>query len=387
MKGLFLFVIFLIAYGSLFPFEFRYIEWETQGRNILLATSFFGGRMGDNLNNIGLFIPLGLVGSEFIFRNNKGKKYYLYLYGLGFLLALTLQILQIYLPSRVPALYDAIWNLFGIFTGVVIAKFIRNRFPALIKSNDKYFLLVLLSCWVLSLLTPFFFLFNLSILNENMLTHLNYQSFNIANLFLYIGIWLSFSLLINALLPNSFKYNFYLEAIVILTSTLKMFTYRNIIEPEIAIGGLCAIIIVRSKIFKLVNPYKLTAFILMFSMLYYSLSPFEFDNNPFKEISWLPFAEYFRDDILPSIRMFFFKTFIYGSILWTLYKSYPNAKYITLFCFIFAAFIEIVQFFIIFRVSGVSEPLLVLILSTFLKQKKEAYTPYKNEEEMGKSYY
>ena len=71
MRKLFLFVIFLITYGSLFPFEFIYIDRETHGKNTLLATSFFGGRMGDNLNNIGLFIPLGLVGSELIFRNNE----------------------------------------------------------------------------------------------------------------------------------------------------------------------------------------------------------------------------------------------------------------------------------------------------------------------------
>jgi len=108
MRNLFLFSIFTIIYGSLFPFQFEYIDWATEGREVLFSTSLIDAKFSDLISNILLFAPFGYAGSFLISRNNKKNSFYYYLYIYGFILALTVQALQVYIPSRVPALYDAV---------------------------------------------------------------------------------------------------------------------------------------------------------------------------------------------------------------------------------------------------------------------------------------
>lgn len=379
MKGLFLFSLFTIIYGSLFPFEFEYIDLQTQGKDTLLATSFFDGRLADILGNIVLFMPFGFAGSELISRHNKNKAYYLFLYGFGFILALTLQIIQLYLPSRVPALYDAAWNLCGIFVGDILARFIKVKYNNILKSDDRLALLGLLTTWIIFLLSPFVFSFDTELIKESLTYYLDPNEYRFVNVLLYIFLWVSFSNLLDELVPVSKNIFISLEFIFLITIIGKEFVYRNIIEPEIFLGGVCAIILVRSGIFKKINPYKISAICLIFAMFYNSLYPFEFYHNPFKEFMWVPFAELFSDDMIPIIRTVFYKTFIYGCILWNLYKGFPNSNWVPYFCVIYAASIEYFQHLTLFRVGGLTEPLLVIFLICFIKQKREVFNLYEEK--------
>ena len=371
MKGLFLFSIFVIIYGSLFPFNFQSFVWPEEGVRILLSTSFFGSRMGDLIGNIVLFIPFGFAGTILISRNNLSRLYILYLYLFGVILAVALQFLQTYLPSRVPALYDALWNYAGIFLGSMLARFMGRRFPNMIHAEDKLALLALLLSWIAFLLTPFIFSFDMEILKDNISTHLDVNEHRITNILFYLGIWIAFKKLIDELLPNNKNILVSLELIVVITLIAKVFVYRDLIEPELLSGAILAIILIRSGLFKVISPYKVSAALLVPIMLYNSLYPFEFFDNPYKEFVWLPFGELFSDDILSTIRTVLYKTFAYGCIVWTLYKSFPNANWVSYFCVLYACLIEYLQHLTAFRVGGFTEPLMVLFLCTFIYQHKE----------------
>ncbi|HRW29948.1 MAG TPA: hypothetical protein P5227_08125, partial [Emcibacteraceae bacterium] len=80
MKGLFLFSIFVIIYGSLFPFDFHYVGWLEEGRYAFFSHTLSEAELPDILGNIILFMPYGFAGSELISRNHKQKEFYLALY-------------------------------------------------------------------------------------------------------------------------------------------------------------------------------------------------------------------------------------------------------------------------------------------------------------------
>lgn len=376
MKGLFLFSIFTIIYGSLFPFEFKYINWLPEGRDMLFSTSFFIGRTADLIGNMILFIPFGFAGSELLSRRKKRKEYLIYLYIFGFTLALSLQVIQVYLPSRVPALYDAVWNLLGIFIGILAAKLMRSYYPALLKADDRLALFILILCWIMFLLAPFFFTYDTGEMIKNIQIHLDPDQYRAANIFMFVAIWMSYASILKELFPHRKNVILSLEFAVVFTTIFKIFNYQNIIEAELLLSGIIAIILMRSGIFKKIKPYMITAIILLLSMYYNSLYPFEFFHNPYKEFAWIPFSELFSDNMLPKIRTVFYKTFIYGSIIWNLYKAFPNTRYIGYFCILYAGSIEYFQHLTYFRVGGFTEPLMVIFLLTFIKQKNEKFNLY-----------
>lgn len=376
MKGLFLFSIFVITYGSLFPFNFQYVNSQEEGFNALFATSLLDGKFADVIGNIILFLPFGFAGTVLISRAKKPRQYIFCLYMFGIALAVGLQFLQIYLPYRVPALYDAAWNYVGIFVGSLAAHFMSKKYPEMLAAEDRMALLALSLCWILFLLTPFMFSFNLTILRENIQIHLDPNEYRMANVLFYTGVWLSYKKLMDEIRPGKRQILLSLEFVFVFTLLAKIFIYRNIIEPELLPGGIIAILMLRSHLFNKVNPYKVAAALLVPTMFYNSIYPLEFYGNPFKEFMWIPFSELFSDDMLPIVRTVFYKTFAYGAIVWTLYKSFPNSNWISYSCVIYAGLIEYLQHLTLARVGGLTEPLIVLFLVTFIHQVPEKFSLY-----------
>lgn len=379
MRSIFLFSIFVIIYGSLFPFDFQYVNWANEGRRMLFSTSFFGGKITDILSNILLFIPLGFSGSELISRHTKSEKFYIYLCFFAFILAIGLQILQIYIPQRFPAFYDAVWNIIGTFVGILLANFMARRYPHILNSDNKISLFILLSSWIFFLLLPFIFSFEKSLLTQNINAHISLEEYKLANIFIFTGIWLAFERLLDEMVYIKKNILFSLESVLILTTVLKIFTFNNVIEPEIFLGGIIAVIISKSSFYKNRAAYKCIALILIPSMFYYSLYPFEFTNNPYKDFIWIPFAELFSSNILGTLRTLFFKIFVYGAIVWTVYKSFPNAKSTAFLLIIYASSIEFLQHQTLLRIGGLTEILLVILLCGFLPRKTEKFDLYSRE--------
>jgi VanZ family protein len=369
MRGLFLFSIVIIIYGSLFPFDFQFENLAQNDRRAIFSTNIFGARIADILSNVLLFLPLGFAGSELISRNKNEQKYYFLLCFCSFILALGVQILQIYIPQRYPALYDVLWNMVGTFLGILTANLMARHYSHILKSDHKISLFILLMGWVFFLLTPFIFSFEKATLMANISSHLNIEKYKIENILMFTAIWIVFGKLLEEMIYIRKKLFFSLEAIFIIIIILKMFVFRNVIEPEIFTGGIIAILLLHSKLFLKINVYKLALIILLPMMFYNSLYPFEFIENPYKKFVWIPFGEIFTPDILQTLRTFSYKFFVYGAIIWCFYKSYPNAKWIIYILIAYAGLIEILQHFTLFRIGGLTEILIVILLYNFLPRE------------------
>jgi VanZ family protein len=109
-------VVAFIIYGSLFPFDF-----VSQG---LPLDRFFAeydvfANQSDALDNFFLFVPLG-VGLVLAFRDRAARAIAALLSIL--VLAIGIQLIQLYLPSRTASLADAFWNTIGMGAGFLMAE-------------------------------------------------------------------------------------------------------------------------------------------------------------------------------------------------------------------------------------------------------------------------
>lgn len=153
MRFFIILFIILASYGSLYPFEFEL--------NAHSGTSFFAPlwdnatntpSISDILGNIALFLPLGVI---ITLQNKRNHSTNLLLFLSGVALATTLQVLQLYTPSRDPNLLDVIWNIVGIITGILVGGIFRPRNHNRSTPITFNIELLLIGSWVVFQLIPF----------------------------------------------------------------------------------------------------------------------------------------------------------------------------------------------------------------------------------------
>lgn len=110
----------LIAYGSLYPFHFTVPEAETAAWVKLFSDWSPLTSKADALGNAALFVPFGCAGMLAIAVRAGLPFRIAATVVVNFMLALVLQVAQIYVPERTAALGDVIWNMAGTAVGIVI---------------------------------------------------------------------------------------------------------------------------------------------------------------------------------------------------------------------------------------------------------------------------
>ncbi|MFK7964999.1 MAG: VanZ family protein [Burkholderiaceae bacterium] len=110
-----LLLLFVIA-GSLYPFNFDFSLTSSR----LEGFSLPPGR-ADLLANIALFVPLGFAAG--MLRTTSAR-----ITGvmLAFAVAIGCQLAQIYLPTRVPAMWDIVFNSAGLLVGLLLTRFVQH---------------------------------------------------------------------------------------------------------------------------------------------------------------------------------------------------------------------------------------------------------------------
>ena len=132
MRAILLLVAVLISYGSLYPFNFSANgHWLRQGLLLFTQPDLHMGR-GDLVGNLLLFAPYGFVATLLCHGQRHGRVtgQWVLLLAQGLLLALVLQLAQLWLPSRVPALGDVVANAGGMLLGVAAALLAHRVAPA-----------------------------------------------------------------------------------------------------------------------------------------------------------------------------------------------------------------------------------------------------------------
>ncbi|MFB3080207.1 MAG: VanZ family protein, partial [Nitrosomonadaceae bacterium] len=157
MTAIWIIITIIIAYGSLFPFDFQTYDLNWATFDLFLRSWQARSSWGDLLGNIILFVPFGIAGMlstrtlRFVSLN------VLLVLVSGLILAVGLQFAQLYLPGRIAALKDAIWNTLGLTLGMFFALVANNYILRLHikRSAIPLIPLVLLGTWCTYRLIPF----------------------------------------------------------------------------------------------------------------------------------------------------------------------------------------------------------------------------------------
>ncbi|MFC0136109.1 hypothetical protein CR105_02110 [Massilia eurypsychrophila] len=145
-------VVAFIVYGSLFPFDF---SGQAQSLEMFFAESRIFANRADATDNFILFLPLG-VAVHLAFRSYAARATAVLLAVL--LLALGIQLLQLYLPSRIASVADAFWNTAGLAVGLLVAARVRHALRAQLSADTAHrdlFLVCLVLLWFLYESFPF----------------------------------------------------------------------------------------------------------------------------------------------------------------------------------------------------------------------------------------
>ena len=106
----------LIVYGSLYPFQ--WLDNPQPWRTLLTVPSHVS--RSDILGNVALFVPIGVSGALALRRWRIGGS--LTVLASGGVLAMALQVAQLWTAGRTAALYDAAWNGAGLLAGLLVAQ-------------------------------------------------------------------------------------------------------------------------------------------------------------------------------------------------------------------------------------------------------------------------
>ena len=125
MNRLIGFLVFLIAYGSFFPFEFSPPADVFSELKKALNFNVFATGIPDMVANIALFVPFGLAWSS---QNNRQRgKALLYFITITFAIAWLIQLGQVWLGKRIPYGGDAIFNTLGACMGFYLRAHVLDK--------------------------------------------------------------------------------------------------------------------------------------------------------------------------------------------------------------------------------------------------------------------
>ncbi len=358
LKRVFFIIGLLIIYGSLYPFDFCAAPsgiW----REFLDSWHGFTGR-GDALSNILLFVPFGYFGVLAY-----GRK--AWLIAAAVLLAVGVQVLQVYLPSRDPNLQDALWNMLGMALGAGVTLLPMLKLMGLSKSGhrDANAALLLIGCWLAYRLMPF-------------VPSLDWQQFkkSLKPLLLepqlsYIGLlhdavaWAVTGYLLSLLFRHR-QSGLWLLLLVGGVFSLEVLIVKNAVSLTNVLGaavgiGLWVLWLQRANYGRL-----LLGLSLMVSLLLSGLAPFEWRGAP-GEFYWMPFHGFLGGSMMINISVVFEKGFFYGALILLLQQESGRFRVAVVSAVLLTLVIEIGQMFTFGHTAEITDPVLVLLIAMALK--------------------
>lgn len=126
IRWLFILCLLAVTHGSLYPWKFHAPASYRHAAHILFAPVVWTGG-GDVVGNILLFLPVGVLGWLAAEQGGAVTSRRLAALVIGALaFAFVLQLIQVWLPTRSPAVSDVLWNAVGLGLGLRYAEALRT---------------------------------------------------------------------------------------------------------------------------------------------------------------------------------------------------------------------------------------------------------------------
>lgn len=372
LRVLFVISIVAIVYGSLFPFLVSAGGPSAKDIQAFLASWSELPSRGDILGNVALFVPFGVFGLSAF---QHGRSWVSFpLFGWGVLLALALQIGQLWVRFRNPQLQDVIWNTLGMTLGMALASVpsVRDRLAGARESAWISPAGILIGAWMLTLALPFVPSIDFAAFKESLKPLFLRPNFDAADTFTRAVGWFAIWCLLEGLVARNRRL-FALAGLMAIGFGLQILMIRNEITLADALGSVIALLATLTAVGLRIRSERLAAAGILVAILWQGLTPVYFGGEP-AFFYWIPFAGALIGDLLTNVQATADKLFLYGAGLWLLRRGGLKWPAAIILVSSISAFIEIGQIYLHSGTPEITDPLLVLGLGYFFSRWQSIFS-------------
>lgn len=361
----------IVVWGSLYPFAFYDRGSLAAGWRFLIETWPYPPDRGDVISNILLYLPLGLFGVAAARRPSFPWRVLLVTL-LGTLLSATMELTQFWDVGRAPSVADLYSNAFGTLVGSMAAGLNPRawNFPLLGKIEWRPFAVLLVLFWLGSRMFPYHPAFLgqrdawiwKPLLSGSVLLDLYRHA---------IG-WLAVALLLEALFGIQ-KSKVALTALVALLTILRLLI--GVAVPIEECGALFALLLWVGIVSRLRIRAGLIAALFTAYVAVEALSPFHFLTNP-RHFEWIPFISFIEAPRDHSVRVFFEKSFNYGTMVWLAARAGFSWAWATAICASIVFGTRLAQAYLPGRSAEITDAAMLVLLAAIMKLLRDVPSRY-----------
>lgn len=358
-------VVFLIVYGSLFPFRFE--GTDTGGlAGLMDRLPWARTTRSDIAANVLLYLPFGAC-LGWMLRGRVGAPLTLALTALlGTLLATSIEIAQIFETRRVASLADVVYNGTGALAGGALALLLRSarrsvRRSPLRDALAQPFAAALLLLWIGYRLAPF----ALSMDTADWLASLRPLVADLrswlapAETLRYLIAWLIAAQALSTILRGRAPARILALVMLAVLAATVLIAGRSLVAAEITAMGLALLLSLPLARFQAHRASALLGLALAALIVIEGLAPFDFRLDP-DAFTLLPFQDSlmrYRSTNLPDL---FLKCFLYGSLVWLLARSGLRIGMATALAAGLVLTVEFLQVWLPGKPAEITDPLMVV---------------------------
>ena len=317
MRRFLLLALALVAYGSLYPWQFAFssgirpfwLFFHNWPNHIDLWT------IRDTVLNILLYAPVGFPAMNLLMRGRSRAFAFAGATLFGAAFSACMEFLQAYLPGRTCSLADLLTNTLGTACGAILAVQLRGRLEHLRGFGPKRpnsAALLLLGLYACYRLYPFFPRLSRTHLSHNLAALLHPPSFSWVQVWMQAAEWIAFAAVLEFVLRR-FSLAWLLLAICVLPLQLQILDRSPKLEDFLGAALAVLVIAVTGKGARA----PIAAVMLASGILLRELAPFHLASTA-QPFYWMPFSGTFESNRDTSVIVIGGKAFDYGGLLWLL---------------------------------------------------------------------
>jgi VanZ family protein len=362
-----LLAIALVIYGSLFPWNFDFTRASGQNPSEILLHSWPSQWnryvLRDVAVNVVLYIPPGML-AALALRRRLGPWAAAACAALtGTALSASMEILQIYLPSRTCSLADLLTNALGACIGAALALAFEAEIQQLWKRGAGEFRapgLVLLLCWAGAELFPFFPLLGRTRLRAGLALLIHAHGISPVEIWANAAEWFVVGMAMEAA-AGWMRSRWLATAMLVLPAQI-LIARRTLTWDEL-LGA--ALALLAWHLAKAKSRPQWAAWMLGSAIVLREFTPFSFMATP-SVFSWVPFRAAIIADREAVTTILFRKAFDYGALVWVLRRiRLPYARAGLAVAAALGA-METAQRYFPGRSAEITDPMLALLMTFVL---------------------
>ncbi len=375
MKKLWVASIIVATLESIYPFNFQAVELDSATIGAFLQSCCKMPGRGDVLGNVILFVPIGFTGMIAARPGSPGSRRFFLVCAIAAFVAFALQTMQFFLPSRDENLQDVLWNLVGAASGAASARLVTvfSTPTEVSKSDISLVPLVLVGTWLIYRLIPFVPSIDLQLFKDSLRPVFE---FHLApeNIIHDTSAWLVIAYLLR-IARRGVRLDARLPLLMFTVFCLEVLIVDNLINFSNLAGAMLALLLWRGRLSYVRRQEGVLVVLLISTIAVTGLAPFEFGANsaPF---NWLPFSGFLSGSMYLNTQSAVEKVFLYGSLVYLLWRTEVSIFTGTLLSFSFVAIVELAQMRLVGHTPEITDPLLVvfaaLTLWTLERQERKS---------------